>query len=161
MPTLALSIRSIEGKGRGVYTTQDIPSSTLIHISPVILFAVQDSDASSCYHSVLKEYTYNWTNGCQALALGLGSMFNHSWNHNVGFVRDIKLGVLKYYTIRDVTADSELCINYGPNLWFVDVEGNSLKDNNDCSDQCNEELFLMNIELQNSCNIDSLGSYFY
>ena len=69
--------------------------------------------------TLLTNYTYNWFDSQeQALALGLGSMFNHSRNHNVGFIKDKYNTVIRYYTLQDIEADQELFINYGPHLWF-------------------------------------------
>jgi hypothetical protein len=58
----------------------------------------------------------------QALALGLGSMFNHMRIPNVGWVRDIPRQTIRYYTLRVVKEGEELCISYGPKLWFVDAD---------------------------------------
>jgi len=59
----------------------------------------------------------------QALALGLGSMFNHKRRPNVGWARDIPRQTIRYYTLRDVEEGEELCISYGPKLWFDDADG--------------------------------------
>lgn len=64
-----------------------------------------------------------------ALALGLGSMFNHSSTPNVGFQRDIDNGLIRYSTLREIQVGEELCISYGPNLWFPDVEESQDKNN--------------------------------
>jgi len=59
----------------------------------------------------------------QALALGLVSMFNHIRRPNIGWERDIPKQTIRYYTLRDVEEGEELCISYGPKLWFDDVDG--------------------------------------
>ena len=38
IPSTAMFIQNVPGKGRGVYAGEDIPSRTLINISPVLLF---------------------------------------------------------------------------------------------------------------------------
>ena len=71
------------GKGRGVFSSSDIPRGTLIHISPVLLFpAVTAATAVGVgvdekkwplldpYYDTLKNYTYCWSGARQALALG-------------------------------------------------------------------------------------------
>jgi hypothetical protein len=62
----------------------------------------------------------------QALALGLGSMFNHSTKaQNVRWSRNMELDYIIYTSIRDIQAGEELCISYGSRLlWFDDAEGN-------------------------------------
>ena len=58
----------------------------------------------------------------QAVALGLGSLFNHSsLQHNVGWSRDLTRQCIVYRALRDIKAGEELCINYGK-LWFVDAD---------------------------------------
>lgn len=62
----------------------------------------------------------------QALALGLGSMFNHSTRaQNVRWSRNTEQDYIIYTSICDIQAGEELCISYGSRLlWFDDVEGN-------------------------------------
>ena len=58
----------------------------------------------------------------QAVALGLGSLFNHSsLQQNVGWSRDLTGQCIVYKALRDIRAGEELCINYGK-LWFVDAD---------------------------------------
>lgn len=120
LPTVRLYLKNTEGKGRGVFSHESIPKRTLIHISPVLILADHDNDSTK--NTILGHYTYNWGKD-QAMALGLGSMFNHSKTNNVGFVRAKDKEIIEYYTLVDVPADTELCIHYGPRLWFDDADG--------------------------------------
>jgi uncharacterized protein len=67
----------------------------------------------------------------QALALGLGSLFNHSRHQNVGFQRDVQRQCIIYTTLREIAAGEELCISYGSHLWFDDTEGREESPPND------------------------------
>ena len=60
----------------------------------------------------------------QALALGLGSMFNHSTRgQNVGWKRNTDTDVIVYTALRNIKAGEELCISYGSaRLWFKDAD---------------------------------------
>ena len=60
----------------------------------------------------------------QALALGLGSMFNHSTKaQNVRWSRNTEQDYIVYTSLRDIEVGEELCISYGSRaLWFEDVE---------------------------------------
>lgn len=66
-------------------------------------------------------------------------MFNHSKKQNVGYQRDFNGSCIVYTTLRDVTSGEELCISYGPRLWFDDAEA----EEGDISD--NEENALLDI----------------
>ncbi|KAG6850733.1 hypothetical protein H0H93_009356 [Arthromyces matolae] len=69
-------------------------------------------------HTVLDDYTFKWADGRMALALGLGSLFNHSEQPNVSYVLDTNTESIRYTTVRDVAPEEELCIFYGHQLWF-------------------------------------------
>ncbi|KAG2203619.1 hypothetical protein INT47_011713 [Mucor saturninus] len=115
---LALELRSDPIKGRGVFTKERLVRNTLVEISPILLFN-EEEYASHGKYTILDQYTYCWQGG-YALALGLGSMFNHDSSPNVGFIRDIPNKLIRYVTLRDIEKEEELCISYGNHLWFED-----------------------------------------
>ncbi|KAG0355863.1 hypothetical protein BG005_005203 [Podila minutissima] len=116
----SLTIQDCGAKGRGVVTSVPIPARTTIDLSPILLFPTEEYTNHGQF-TQLDHYTYRWLGG-MALAFGLGSMFNHSKYPNVGFQRDFENKMIRYSTLRDVAAGEELCISYGPNLWFPDME---------------------------------------
>lgn len=115
---LALELRNDPIKGRGVFTKESLERNTLVEISPILLFNAEEYENHG-KHTVLDHYTYYWQGGF-ALALGLGSMFNHDSKPNVGFIRDIPNKLIRYVTLRPIEAGEELCISYGNHLWFED-----------------------------------------
>lgn len=116
--SLALELRSHPIRGRGVFTKERLARNTLVEISPILYFDAESYAAHGKY-TVLDQYTYCWQKGF-ALALGLGSMFNHNSTPNVGFIRDITNSLIRYVTLRDIEPEEELCISYGDHLWFED-----------------------------------------
>ena len=51
-------------------------------------------------------------------------MFNHGVRRqNVGWTRDLQRQVVVYKALRDIEPGQELLISYGPQLTFVDVDG--------------------------------------
>ncbi|KAJ2787244.1 hypothetical protein GGI18_003158 [Coemansia linderi] len=119
LPALGcLELRTHPLRGRGVFTQSPIIKGTLVHISPVLLFDHAEYSEHG-KHTKLDHYTYCWQGGF-ALALGLGSMFNHEpfGRENIGFTRDMGAGLIRYTALRDIAAGEELCICYGPNVWF-------------------------------------------
>ena len=108
------------GRGRGVFALRDIPKGTTVDISAVLLFSAAEYEAHPGQRSVLDNYTYRWDRGRYALALGLGSIFNHSRSGgvNCGYVRDFARSTITYVTTRDVRAEREIFISYGDKLWF-------------------------------------------
>ena len=113
-----------------MFAKEPISAGTTIETCPVLIFPLGDLQALKA--TLVDHYSYNWpardgVSGkvvtTQALALGLGSIFNHARNANVGFQRDGEREVIVYRTLRDVQAGEELCISYGAHLWFEDVDG--------------------------------------
>ncbi|KAI1797052.1 hypothetical protein LXA43DRAFT_985739 [Ganoderma leucocontextum] len=116
-----LRIEYADGKGRGVYACREIPAQTLIEISPVLLFPAAEYEAHG-RHTMLDHYTFVWRDGRMALALGLGSLFNHSQRPNVSYTIDHATDSIRYTTSQRVLPDEELCIFYGHKLWFNPVD---------------------------------------
>lgn len=143
-----LEIRWHPKRGRGVFPMTFIPCNTVIEVSPILLFRHDEYKAHGQY-TALDEYTYRWRDG-YALALGLGSMFNHSRRPNVGFVRDFEDQVIRYVTLRDVQPGEELCISYGTHLWFEDASEEEQQATAGESDQesSEEEAWLDHIMLE-------------
>lgn len=122
-------------KGRGVFASALIPKGTVIDISPVLILPEEDLKYTS--QTIFQHYTYYWpvaTNSgktlTQALALGLGSMFNHSTlRQNVTWQRDLKAECIIYISHRDIQPGEELCISYGnARLWFEDADAADADD---------------------------------
>ncbi len=62
----------------------------------------------------------------QAIIFGLGSMFNHSSQaQNVVWTRDLEHQTVIYTAMKNIDVGEELCISYGGNLWFKDVDASS------------------------------------
>jgi SET domain-containing protein len=67
----------------------------------------------------------------QAIALGLGSLFNHSTLHqNIGWKRVVPEQCLIYTSLRDIHEGEELCISYGGQgvLWFEDADAEEIRE---------------------------------
>ena len=111
----SLEIRYHSGNGRGVYAKSAIPRNTLIETSPLLYFT-----ESQIVKNPLRHYTYALPGGIQALALGLGSMFNHrDPDPNVGWYLNRQEGFITYKTAREVEAGEELTIHYGDVTWML------------------------------------------
>lgn len=61
---------------------------------------------------------YRCRNNDHLLALGIGSLFNHSRQPLLSYKLDVAARLIHYTTTRDVLQGQELTIFYGTNLWF-------------------------------------------
>ena len=90
----------------------------------------------------IKDHETGVVSQTQAVALGLGSLFNHSLLHqNVGWSKDVTGQCIVYRALRDIKAGEELCINYGK-LWFVDADEEQPQQQ-----ELDNEEFLSSIEI--------------
>ena len=117
--------------GRGIFAARAIAAGAIVETCPVLILPPKDVPATET--TILNHFSYNWPyqdhdgarrGTTQAVALGLGSIFNHSNFPNVGFRKDLDRETITYTALRDIESGEELCINYGPKLWFKDVEEN-------------------------------------
>ena len=84
-------------------------------------------------------------------------MFNHSPTPNLNYIRDYSTGSIKYTTSREVQAGEELCIFYGPKLWFEEP----VNTGNHCSrlqeGEDEGDPFLEMIDLDFEMDVEDLG----
>ncbi|KAG1822950.1 uncharacterized protein BJ212DRAFT_1263860 [Suillus subaureus] len=134
-------IKIAEGKGRGVYASRVIPPQTVIEVSPVLLFTRTEYEDYG-RHTILDHYTFKWRDGRMALALGLGSLFNHSSHPNLSYMIDPVHECIRYTSARTINPEEELCIFYGHQLWFDPVGTTENLKPQVCLDQSDQSEFL-------------------
>lgn len=119
-----LYLKKINGKGRGVFTKEKIEANTIIEKSPVIVMSAHDRillDKTSL-HDYIFEWGLNKDKCC--VALGLVSMYNHSYQSNCEYFMDFEEESIQIKTIRAINKDEEITINYNGNwndiktVWF-------------------------------------------
>ncbi|MCL6523920.1 MAG: SET domain-containing protein [Thermoflavifilum sp.] len=119
-----LYVKKIKGKGRGVFTREDIPPRTVVEVSPVLVFS--NKDTRHIDKTILHNYIFLWgirsTRTC--LALGYCSLYNHSYDPNCVYEMDFEKEVMRIITRRKIKKGEELLINYNGDvndhapMWF-------------------------------------------
>lgn len=125
-----MQIKHSGGMGRGVFSTKDYVRNEVIEECPVIIISPRERikiDGTSLYN-----YYYSWgkNNDQAAIALGYGSLYNHSYNPNAQYVKDLENATLKIVAIRSIATGEEIRVNYNgdpsskKSMWFrVEDEG--------------------------------------
>ncbi|MEZ4912989.1 MAG: SET domain-containing protein [Chitinophagales bacterium] len=111
-------------KGRGVYAAHDIAAEETIEICPVLVLPQQQQIHLD--KTLLYDYYFIWgENDTQiAIALGLGSIYNHHYQPNAQYFSDYKKQTLTYVSLRQINAGEEITVNYNGNIddtrpvWF-------------------------------------------
>jgi SET domain-containing protein len=111
-------------KGRGVYTSKNIPANTVIEISPVLVLTNKERKAVE--QTKLYDYLFEWGRSHKQGAVGFGyvSLYNHSYDANCIYDMDYDGMLMTIRTIKAVKKGAELCINYNATpddkkkVWF-------------------------------------------
>lgn len=110
--------------GRGIFTTDFIPIGTLIEICPVIV--IPENDLQPIHETCLHDYYFLWSDDGNeaAIALGFGSLYNHSFHPNAEYITNRENRSIDVYSIEDIAAGEEITFNYNGSpydqakLWF-------------------------------------------
>ncbi len=107
-----LAVVHFPGKGRGVVALRPFAAGELIERAPVVIVPAREVPTLSA--TALGRYYYEWGEQDEqaALALGFGSLYNHSFDPNASYEFREDDGVIEYLALRDIDAGEELTINY-------------------------------------------------
>ena len=119
-----LYVGKTDKKGRGVFTEQYIEAGTIVEIAPVLV--LPPADVECIKKTKLYDYYFLWseTEEIIAIALGYGSIYNHSYTPNLIYETYYEDEKIHFIALRDIEAGEELTINYNhdPNdsspTWF-------------------------------------------
>ena len=104
--------------GWGVFAKEDIMENEVFEECPVLTLPIEKGEATS----LLVDYRFNWPQGGdwqeQVLALGYGSLYNHSENANAFWISDLENKTFKFVSNRLIKQDEEIFVWYGDvNYW--------------------------------------------
>lgn len=99
---------------RGVFALKDFKKSEIIECCPVI--KLKPSEREYLEETILDYYMYPWKNlKDAAIALGLGSIYNHSDKPNAKWVCDYKKNQMIYKALQNIKKGEEITVDYnGP-----------------------------------------------
>ncbi len=123
----ALYILQDDEKGRGVYAGHAFSPGDSIEICPVIV--ISPEDRAIIHHTKLHDYYFAWGDNQKyaAIALGYGSIYNHSRKPNAQFTLDLRRRHIIIECIDRIEVGDEILINYmdgspKQHVWFKIVE---------------------------------------
>jgi len=122
LPTIYID--KITGKGRAVFTRDNIPPSTIIEIAPVIV--MKKEERLLLDKTLLHDYIFEWgqkKDKC-CMALGYVPIYNHSYRSNCEYEMDYDSDTITIRSVRYISEGEELTINYNGDwndskkVWF-------------------------------------------
>lgn len=105
-----------------MFCTEEITEDSVIEICPIIVVpAEQAKEIVKGY--VLYDYYFEWKKGSIAIALGYGSLYNHSEAPNAIFEPDYKNQYIIFRSLREIRPGEEIVIDYhagnpDEQVWF-------------------------------------------
>ena len=122
-----LYVSSCGAKGRGVFSDAKIQRGEVIERCPVL--EISASELGKIDTTILYNYYFSWgkESSSGAIALGLGSIYNHSYTPNAVYITRQNEQIIEFRSIKKILANEEITINYNgsPNdhspLWNSDT----------------------------------------
>ncbi|MFZ1749914.1 MAG: SET domain-containing protein [Saprospiraceae bacterium] len=119
-----LFITNSGDRGRGVFSSIEINEGDLIEVCPVIV--IPKSQLPIIHKTVLHDYYFLWGEDMEdcAIALGLGSIYNHEVQPNANFILDMEHRTIDIVAIKTIEPGEEITLNYhgvsgdDEKLWF-------------------------------------------
>ena len=100
--------------GNGVFATKNFSIDEIIEVAP-ILKAHKDNMKGKINDYLFIISEEETKKGYNALALGYGSLYNHSDDNNASFNVDGNNLIVR--AIKPIKKGEEIFVNYGPNWW--------------------------------------------
>lgn len=119
-----LFVAESELGGRGVFAEEELAPGDLIEICPAIV--LDQSDLGLIHQSGLHDYYFLWgedQKSC-AIALGYGSLYNHSYEPNARYLIDYEQNTIDFYCVEKIQPGEEITVNYSGDpkekerVWF-------------------------------------------
>jgi SET domain-containing protein len=107
MQSNAIEVKRVKGKGRGVFARRAIRAGTVIERVPVLVLPYTEDE----WESQLTPYYFTWGEDTVALALGYGSLYNHSYRPNARY-DDVGPRTKVFTALRDIRPGEEITVNY-------------------------------------------------
>ena len=105
-----IAVQESEIHGRGVFATAPIASGETIEICPVLRVPVEEVELIDS--TLIAAYYYIW-NGAAGIALGFGSLYNHSSTPNAEYLKHIEEDFLVIRALSAIPSGEEITMSYG------------------------------------------------
>ncbi|MBB6235886.1 hypothetical protein HDC90_000486 [Pedobacter sp. AK013] len=124
--TKQLYLKTIKGKGRGVFCNTAIHEGEVIEVCPVIIIPAKEFAALNATSLMDYSFYFNKEENTLSLTMGFGSMYNHKQYPNAVYILDRVKKQMVFTAYEQIEAHTEICINYGGehgkdySKWFLD-----------------------------------------
>lgn len=116
-----ITVKDTPKMGRGVFASENIKTGEVVEVAPILI--LQFEDFVDTRWNFLFEY-YFWMDDEVVLALGYGSLYNHSKENNAEYEINIKNKSITFKAKKEIKKGEEIFFNYKGSatskapLWF-------------------------------------------
>ncbi len=119
---MKITVKKSKLHQRGVFALKDITKGEILEICPVIILDKKDTkiiDPTELYN-----YYFSWKDEGGGLALGYGSIYNHSYQPNARYKTKYPSKQIIFTAIKNIKQGEEILVNYNGNpltqnkVWF-------------------------------------------
>lgn len=111
-----LRVKPSKIEGLGVFAAKDFQPKEIIEECPAVVF---DYTEALPIHKKIYDRVFYWSEKTKgALALGYGSIYNHSDNPKADFKIDNENNLIKVFATKPIATGEEILIDYGKD-WFI------------------------------------------
>lgn len=121
---ICLEVKNIPEKGRGVFALREFQYGDIVERAPVIVLPAEQWQI--CEKTDLHNYAFGWgiNQDLAAIALGYGSLFNHSFDPNAFYRKCLEEEVIEFIALKAIQSGEEITVNYNGSpfgkmpVWF-------------------------------------------
>ena len=127
----SIFIAPSELHGNGVFAARPLEPGDVIEVCPVLLFP--KAELAAMRQTILDDYYFDWGKDDKwyAIALGYGSLYNHSYEPNAEYDMDFGAETIDVFCIKPIAAGEEILVNYNgypedqTPVWYEKKEGDA------------------------------------
>ena len=109
VPPIKIYSTASKSRGRGVYASENIKKGEIVEVAPILILDFEEFIDTRW--NLLFEY-YFWLDDYVVLALGYGSLYNHSDFPNASYKINQKDKLITFKAVKDIKKGEEISFNY-------------------------------------------------
>lgn len=117
---------------RGILAKKTFYPGETIEICPVLVLPREQ--VKSIEDTLLYDYYFTWANEAIGICLGLGSLYNHSYNPNAEYTKKFDDQSIVFVCTKQIRQGEEITVNYNGDaksqsrVWFDKEENGNLEE---------------------------------
>ena len=119
---MKIKVKKSKIHNKGVFAKKNIRKNEVIEICNLIILNQKDTEIIN--KTSLYNYYFSWNDKGSGIALGNGSLYNHSYEPNAKYVKDFSTNIIIFIALKPIRTGKEILVNYNGDpkknskVWF-------------------------------------------